>query len=106
KKQTHGEIRARLRGSWAFYVRKDSTALGGTMHYLLVADRQGDHVLFRGARETLEEMAAKLRRELPGLRIRITRHAVDLERRAHVDVTDGKNTWDVRAEGWVAPRTG
>ena len=76
------------------------------MHYLLVTDRQGDHVLFRGTRETLEEMAAKLRRDLPGLRIRISRHAVDREGPAHVDGTDGINARDVRAEGWVAPRTG
>ena len=76
------------------------------MHYLLVTDGEGEHVLFKAKREALEEMAAKLRRDLPGLRIRITRHAVDCERRAHVDAKDVKDVKDVRVEGWVAPRTG
>ena len=67
------------------------------MHYLMVTDSQGEHVLFKGTRETLEEMAAKLRRELPALRIRITRRADAAECVFHIDV---------RAEGWVAPRTG
>ena len=66
------------------------------MHYLLVADNTGEHVLFRGTREALEKMAAKLRRDLSALRVRITRQAV----------AAGRSHIDVRAEGWVAPRTG
>jgi hypothetical protein len=67
------------------------------MHYLLVTDSQGDHVLFKGTRETLEKMAEQMRRDLPALRIRIASHAVVNQRESHADV---------RAEGWVAPRTG
>jgi hypothetical protein len=67
------------------------------MHYLLVTDSQGEHVLFKGTRETLEKMAEKMRRDLSAMRIRITRYAGASEHSSHVDV---------RAEGWVAPRTG
>jgi len=76
------------------------------MHYLLVTDSDGEHVLFRGKREALDQLAAKLRRDLPALRIRITRHAIAGQWRAHVDRTEAQQVRDVRAEGWVAPRTG
>jgi hypothetical protein len=42
------------------------------MHYLLITDGRGEHVLFKGTRDALEQVAAKMRRDFPALRLRVT----------------------------------
>ena len=42
------------------------------MHYLLITDGRGEHVLFKGTRNALDQIAAKMRRDVPALRVRVT----------------------------------
>ena len=67
------------------------------MHYLVVRDGEGERVVFKGTRQTLEGIACKLRQDLPTLRIRVTRHP----HRAALGIHR-----DVRAEGWAVLPTG
>jgi len=48
------------------------------MHYLVITDGRGEHVLFKGTRDTLDQIAAKMRRDTPALRVRVTGDAVNV----------------------------